>query len=194
MASRPDNDKELVEKAQAGNVDAFGILYERHAPAVFRYLYAHLPDRLDAEDLTGEVFLKTWQSLPGYHQRGTPFLAFLFRIAHNALIDHYRRARQRDQRSMAELEEVLKDANPGPAEVTSARLEHQELLAVMSRLHEDYQTVLVLRFLSELSPEETAQVMQRSPGSVRVLQHRALQALRKQLGSSKAELIYEKYA
>jgi RNA polymerase sigma-70 factor (ECF subfamily) len=193
MLVRPDDDKELVEKAQAGSVDAFGILYERHAPAIYRYLFAHLPDRMDAEDMTGEVFLKTWQSLSVYRQRGTPFLAFLFRVAHNSLIDHYRRARQRNQQSMADLEEVLRDANPGPAEVIGTRLEHQELLQVMSHLNEDYQTVLILRFLSELSPEETAQVMQRSPGSIRVLQHRALTALRKQLNLSKAGLSYEKY-
>jgi RNA polymerase sigma-70 factor (ECF subfamily) len=95
---------------------------------------------------------------------------------------------------MDDLEEVLKDTNPGPAEVTGARLEHQELLNVMSNLNEDYQTVLVLRFLSELSPEETAQVMRRSSGSIRVLQHRALEALRKQLDNSKAGFIYEKSA
>ena len=88
---------------------------------------------------------------------------------------------------MTELEDVLKDANPGPAEVTGARLEHQELLQIMSCLHEDYQTVLVLRFLSELSPEETAQVMQRSAGSIRVLQHRALAALRRELQSPRRE-------
>jgi RNA polymerase sigma-70 factor (ECF subfamily) len=190
MAGQPDNDTELVEKAQAGNVDAFGILYERHAPAICRYLYAHLPERMDAEDLTGEVFLRTWQSLTSYQARGTPFLAFLFRVAHNALIDHYRRKGQNDQQPIAELEEVLKDANPGPVEVTSAKMEHEDLLSVMAKLHKDYQTVLVLRFLSELSPEETAQVMGRSPGSIRVLQHRALEALRKQLSSSITGLIY----
>ena len=92
---------------------------------------------------------------------------------------------------MADLEEVLKDANPGPAEVIGARLEHQELMQVMSHLNDDYQTVLILRFLSELSPEETARVMQRSAGSIRVLQHRALTALRKQLDTSKAGLNYE---
>jgi RNA polymerase sigma-70 factor (ECF subfamily) len=145
---------------------------------------------MDAEDLTGEVFLRTWQALSGYRQRGTPFLAYLFRVAHNALIDHYRRRGEKDQQSIGELEEVLKDAHPGPAEVAGARLEHQELLNVMSQLHEDYHTVLVLRFISGLSPEETAHVMQRSTGSIRVLQHRALEALRKQLHSSKVSLMY----
>jgi RNA polymerase sigma-70 factor (ECF subfamily) len=191
MSGQPDDDKELVAKAQAGNIDAFGILYERHAPAIYRYLYAHLPDFMDAEDLTGEVFLKTWESLPGYRQRGLPFLAFLYRVAHNTLIDHIRRSRQRDHQSMADFEEVLHDANPGPAELVGSRLEHRELLKVMSELQEDYQTVLILRFLSELSPEETASVMRRSPGSIRVLQHRALTALRKQMSTQKAGLIYE---
>ena len=193
MSGQPDDDKELVANAQAGNVDAFGILYERHAPAVYRYLYAHLPDFMDAEDLTGEVFLKTWEALPGYRHRGLPFLAFLYRVAHNTLIDHVRRSRQRDHQTMADLEEVLQDANPGPADLVGTRLEHRELLQIMSKLQEDYQTVLILRFLSELSPEETAMVMQRSPGSIRVLQHRALAALRELMSTRKAGLIYENY-
>jgi RNA polymerase sigma-70 factor (ECF subfamily) len=193
MSGRPEDDQELVVKAQAGNIEAFGVLYERHSPAIFRYLYAHLPERMDAEDLTGEVFLKTWQSLSTYRQRGTPFLAFLYRIAHNALVDHYRRTRHKVQQLSAENEELLQDANPGPSEVIGARLEHQELLQIMSHLNEDYQTVLILRFISELSPDETAQVMQRSAGSIRVLQHRALAALRKHIISSEAGLSYENY-
>ena len=194
MVSQPHDAKELVEKAQAGNVDAFGILYEHYAPAIYRYLSAHLPDHMDAEDLTMEVFLKTWQSISSYRQRGTPFVAFLFRIAHNILIDHYRRSRNRVQQSMTEFEDVLKDTNPGPPEMYSTRLAHQELLNAMSHIQEDYQTVLILRFLSELSPEETAQVMQRSSGSIRVLQHRALIALRKQIDTIKVEYLYEKSA
>src|SRR4030066_1083908 len=90
MPGRLDNDHELIKKAQHGDTHAFGELYELHAPVVFRYLYAHLTSQMDAEDLTGEVFLKAWQSLPKYVERGIPFLAFLFRIAKNALIDHYR--------------------------------------------------------------------------------------------------------
>lgn len=181
MPGRPDDDKALVEKAKAGDVEAFGNLYDRYAPAVYRYLFAHLPNRLDAEDLTGEVFLKTWKSLAGYRERGVPFLAYLFRVAHNTLIDHRRRAVYTDQRSMVDLEDVLSDSNPGPEEITHTRLEHRGLLKVLSRLPADYQTVLVLRFLSELTPDETAKAMQRTPGSVRVLQHRALAALRKQM-------------
>jgi RNA polymerase sigma-70 factor (ECF subfamily) len=181
MSSWPDDDKELVSKAQAGDVEAFGSLYERHAPAIFRYLFAHLPDRLDAEDLTEEVFLRTWQTLPNYREHGTPFRAFLFRIAHNALIDHNRRVYRSGREATFELDDMLTDTNPGPAEIASAHLDRKELQKVLSRLHKDYQTVLGLRFFAELTPEETASVMHRSPGSIRVLQHRALAALRKRM-------------
>jgi RNA polymerase sigma-70 factor (ECF subfamily) len=172
------DDTSLLKSAKAGDAEAFGALYERYAPAVFRYLAAHLPSGLDAEDLTSEVFLRTWQSLPNYHERGVPFLAFLLRIARNALIDRYRRGRL-GQSYPADLEPTLMDEAPGPAETLAQRLDQQEMAQVLARLSEDYRTVLVLRFINELSPQETAQVMKRSAGAVRVLQHRALAALRR---------------
>ena len=101
MPGQPEEDHQLLRRAQQGEADAFGILYERHAAAIFRYLYIHMSSRTDAEDLTSEVFLRAWQSLPRYHQRGVPFRAFLFRIAHNALVDYYRR-RQHDHRLIQE--------------------------------------------------------------------------------------------
>ena len=179
MPGHPD-DHELLNKAQHGDTEAFGQLYQRHAPAVFRYLFAHLGNRLDAEDLTNEVFLRAWQSLPRYKERGNPLLAFLFRIAHNALVDQYRRSSAAGG-SPAELGAYLPDEHPGPAELLSAGFEQQELLRLLGRLRADYRTVLTLRFVSDLSPDETARVMQRSPGAVRVLQHRALEALRKHI-------------
>lgn len=183
MPNWPDyDDSELILKAQDGATDAFGELYERHAPAIFRYLYTHLDNRLDAEDLTGEVFLRAWQALPKYKERGIPFLAFLFRIARNALIDHYRRSRPPETSASDDYGLTLEDSGPGPAEIIGARIEHEELISIMGQLREDYRTVLILRFISELSPDETANVMQRSPGAVRVLQHRALNALRNLLG------------
>jgi RNA polymerase sigma-70 factor (ECF subfamily) len=185
MPSHPD-DSELLKKAQHGDTNAFGELYQRHAAAVFRYLFAHLDNRLDAEDLTNEVFLRAWQSLPRYHERGNPLLAFLFRIAHNALVDQYRRSSAAGG-SHDELGNHLPDGNPGPAELLSAGFERQELLHLLGRLRADYRTVLTLRFVSDLSPEETAQVMQRSPGAVRVLQHRALERLRRLVEKEKIE-------
>jgi len=174
------DDIQLLKTAQVGNADAFGAIYERFAAKVYRYLNAHLGNGLDAEDLTEEVFIRVWRSLPDYRERGTPFLAFVFRIAHNVLIDHYRR--EKHQKDLVSSEDVpLRDHMPGPVEIISTDNERQELLQALDGLREDYRTVLVLRFLSELSPEETALAMGRSAGAVRVLQHRALTILRSRL-------------
>jgi len=178
MPARLGKDHELIKQAQRGDRIAFGELYECHAPVIFRYLFAHLDSRMDAEDLTGEVFLKAWQSLPKYDERGVPFLAFLFRIARNVLIDHYRRSNRLESTAPEELESYKQDGDPGPMEMVGQKMEHQHILRVLSHLRPDYQTVLTLRFISELSPEETAQVMERSVGAIRVLQHRALAVLR----------------
>ena len=178
------DDIQLLRDAQNCDREAFGELYERYAPRVFRYLYSHLDNRLDAEDLTEEIFLRVWKTLGNYQQQGVPFLAFLFRVARNALIDHYRRSAKSEQE--ASIEDLhLRDHEPEPVDVVTNTLEHQQLRHVMQQLREDYRTVLALRFLSELSPEETARAMGRSAGAVRVLQHRALAALRSMMESGK---------
>lgn len=184
MPGKLDKDHELIKRAQQGDPQAFGDLYECHAPVVFRYLYAHLDSRMDAEDLTGEVFLKAWQSLPKYIERGVPFLAFLFRIARNALIDHYRQNNRLEQRAPEDMDGYNIGEYSGPIELIGNQMEHQHILSKLNQLRTDYQSVLTLRFISELSPEETAQVMNRSVGAVRVLQHRALIALRQVLDES----------
>jgi RNA polymerase sigma-70 factor (ECF subfamily) len=182
MPARLDKDHELIKKAKRGDTHAFGELYECHASAIYRYLLAHLDSQMDAEDLTGEVFLKAWQSLPKYTERGAPFLAFLFRIARNALVDHYRKANRQESKSPDELDGYRDTGKLEPIDMVGNRMEHQRIMKVLSKLRPDYQSVLTLRFMGELSPEETAQVMQRSVGAIRVLQHRALFALRQELG------------
>ena len=170
----------LLAQACQGSLEAFGELYTRHAPAVLRFLAAHMHDPLDAEDLTEEVFFRVWQALPGYRQQGAPFNAYLLRVARNALIDHYRR--NGAQAPRLELSEEHADpAQPDPAEKLSAHQERRELQRLLGQLSEEHRMVLSLRFIAGLSPEETAGAMQRSPGAIRVLQHRALKALRKKM-------------
>jgi RNA polymerase sigma-70 factor (ECF subfamily) len=181
MPGSLDKDHELIERAQRGDQHAFGDLYATHAPVIFRYLFAHLDNSMDAEDLTGEVFLKAWQSLPTYIERGVPFLAFLFRIARNALVDHYRQNNRLEHKTLEDMDGYKAEGVTEPIDMVSSQMEHQQILWVLSRLRPDYQYVLTLRFISELSPEETAQVMKRSVGAIRVLQHRALAALRDEI-------------
>ena len=176
-------ENELIQKAQDGDAEAFGLLYERHAPAVFRFIYSHLDNRLDAEDLTDDVFLRVWRSLSKFRDQGVPFVAYLFRIARNALIDHYRRSKNGHHLESTIEDKVIVDTCPDPGELAIAKMEHQELRQMLESLRDDYRMVIILRFLSDLSPDETAQVMGKSTGAIRVLQHRALAALRKLLVS-----------
>lgn len=183
MPERQDvDDIQLIKEAQSGSSEAFGLLYERYAQVIFRFLYAHLSDRLDAEDLTEEVFLRVWRTLPKYREQGIPFVAYLFRVARNALIDQYRRSKAPENNLPLE-ENTIADTLHNPAEVVIQGMEKQEIRELLGLLREEYRTVLLLRFMGDLSPDETADVMGKSAGAVRVLQHRALGALRKLLDS-----------
>lgn len=171
-------EKMLVRTARKGDKEAYGRLYDHYAPLVFRFLFAHLDDRQDAEDLAVEVFMRVWRALSGYRERGAPFGAFIFRVARNALIDHYRRGNNSD----LPLEEHHADGGQSdPAEALPARLERDKVRQALSGLRGEQRVVLELRFLAELSTEEIGLVMGKSSGAVRVMQHRALAALRKRL-------------
>lgn len=171
-------DAALIRKAQQGYTDAFGELYERYSVNIFRFVCLRLGSHQDAEDITEEIFLRAWHNLPKYDERGVPFAAYLFQIARNALIDHYRKNRT-PVSSIDDLD--LSGSDPDPEDSVSHKLDFLELQKVMVFLPEDYKNVLTLRFLNGLSPEETATMMNRSEGAVRVLQFRALAALKRLL-------------
>ena len=174
MSGSTFDDEQVIQQVKNGETEAFGVLYEQYAEVIFRYVYSHLDNRLDAEDLTEEIFLRAWRALPKYDERGLPFTAFLFRIARNSLIDYYRQ-----KKVVTSLEDMeLQTHEAGPEEATDTRIENRDLRKTIAALREDYRNVIIFRFLVGLSPEETAQVMQRSVGAVRVLQHRALSALK----------------
>jgi RNA polymerase sigma-70 factor (ECF subfamily) len=174
MLERQFDDEQVIKQVKNGDAEAYGMLYEQYTEVIFRYVYSHLEGRLDAEDLTEEIFLRAWRALPKYDERGLPFSAFLFRIARNSLIDYYRQ-----RKSVQSIEDIeLQSHEPGPEEMVETYITNHNLRETIGKLREDYRNVLIFRFLSGLSPEETAQVMQRSVGAVRVLQHRALSALK----------------
>ena len=172
---KPDTD---VEQAKRGDAEAFGRLYELYVGEVYRYLY-HRVDRLeDAEDLTSQVFLKAWQSIGKYRSQGVPFTAWLLRIAHNTVVDYYRSKKR--EISLTKLE-----SDAGALDSTQ-RLEEEverlQLRRAILRLREDYQRVIVLRFIMGMNGAEVAAIMGKREGTIRVMQHRALSALRSILG------------
>jgi RNA polymerase sigma-70 factor (ECF subfamily) len=174
MPSRQFDDEQIIKQVKSGDTDSFGLLYDQYSEVIFRYVFSHLENRLDAEDLTEEIFLRAWRALPKYDERGLPFSAFLFRIARNSLIDYYRQ--RKIVQSIDDIE--VQSFEAGPEELVDTQMTNNDLRTKIAELREDYRNVIIFRFLSGLSPEETAQIMQRSVGAVRVLQHRALSALK----------------
>jgi RNA polymerase sigma-70 factor, ECF subfamily len=172
----PTSEADLVARAQRSDREAFGDLYELHLEAIYRYLYYRVSDPHEAEDLTEMVFLKAWQALPRYRLAEFPFTSWLYRIAHNLLVDS-----RRTRKKHVMLDEGLSDGAPSPEAHLVQREQRQVLQRALACLNEQQQQVLILRFISDLSHAETAQVMGQSEGTVRVIQHRALAALRRLL-------------
>jgi RNA polymerase sigma-70 factor (ECF subfamily) len=180
----PSHDALLIERAKSGDVEAFGELYERYASDIFRFLASQMGSHLDAEDLTEDVFMRAWRYLPRYKDQGYPFSAYLYRIARNAVAEFYRGAKKTLSVSVDNVVLTAEDKDSNPQQMLSTTQEHQALYEALSELREDNRQVLILRFINGLSPTEAAEAMGKSEGSVRVLQHRALKALRKVLNAS----------
>lgn len=176
-----DGEEQIVRAAIRGEASAFGALYDQYQPAIYRFVLFKVGRREDAEDLTHQVFMKAWERISSYKPRGFPFSSLLYRIARNQVIDHYRA--HRETTPLEEVELVLASA-PAVAERVDSRLEMERVHSVLPRLKRDYQDVIILRFIEELSIEETADALGKSAGSVKVLQHRAMKKLRELLNEA----------
>lgn len=179
-----DADAALVAAAQAGDAAAFGSLYERHRDEIYRFCLARTGSVPDAEDLTADVFVKALRSLDRYEQRGSRFVAFLYRIARNAAID-----RARSRKRGPGMEEISPDLRSGHdverAAISGA--ERTTLLAALARLRDTDRDVIVLRLIEGYTGVEVAQLLGKTEGAVRILQHRALERLRKAFGEVEAD-------
>lgn len=171
------HEEEILQLASQGDAEAFGILYERYAPRIFNYVYYRTGNIHDAEDLTARVFQRALKHIHRYTDRGLPFSAWLYRIAHN-LVANWHRDRSHHQ------EIAIDDLVPMPAaqehpETMLLRVEEQEiLLRAIRRLPPDRQHLLILKFVEELSNAEIGRIMGRSEGAIKSLYHRTLLSLR----------------
>ncbi len=171
-----DEEKQLVQRAVDKDQAAFAELYDRHVVRVYRHIYYLVGDAREAEDLTAQTFLKAWEAIGRYKERGAPIIAWLLRIAHNLTVSYLRS--KRDHSELADVYvDQKRDANPEAVlEQSSDELSVRE--AVM-QLREEQRQVIMLRFVEEMGYQEVAQVIGKSVPAVRVIQHRALGNLRK---------------
>ncbi len=181
------DEKEILKRASQGDEEAFGLLYENYVDRIFNYIYYRTGNVHDAEDLTARVFQRAMKHIPNYQDRGVPFSAWLYRIAHN-LVANWHRDRSR-KKEIAITEMMSLPAKNEHPETTLLRTEKQDaLLRLIRTLPSDRQQLLILKFVEGYSNAEIGKIMSRSEGAVKSLYHRTLLALRDQVDGLKIEI------
>ena len=177
------DEESLVRRAQKHDQEAFAQLYEEHFDRIYRYVTLRIGDEMEAEDLTQQVFLNALRSISSFRWKGIPFSAWLFRIARNQAVDYLRKKK----RTAAPLDESLASSGDSPQLAAERKLDIERLLSATKQLTEAQREVISLRFTSELSIAQVAEVMGKSQGAVKALQHSGIVALRKALSVTENE-------
>ena len=169
----------LVELAK-DDKEAFGELYERFMPKMYSYIYYRTGNTHDAEDLTARLFFRAMSHISNYVDKGVPFQAWLYRIAHNLVANWHR---DQGRRKIITLDDYVAHAlkSEAPDRLTEELEEQQQLLQAVRRLPEDRQQLLLLKFIDQLSNAEIGAIMERTEGAIKSLYHRTLMALRDDL-------------
>lgn len=169
-----------VEQSKQGDSQAFGKVYDELVKPVYRYIYYRV-DKEVAEDLTEETFFRAWKNLKKYKKGKHPFSSWVFRIAHNLVVDYYRK----NKNTVEMIDETIEDEQKTPAQKTDLKLTQVRLHQMIKRLPGNYQQVIILKYINELENTEIAAAMGKTEGAVRTLQSRALEKLRGLLENEK---------
>ncbi|UCH42384.1 MAG: sigma-70 family RNA polymerase sigma factor [Dehalococcoidales bacterium] len=167
----------LVRRAKENDQQAFARLYEEYFDRIYRYVAVRVGDRIEAEDLTQQVFVNALKAISSYRVKGAPFSAWLYRIAHNQVVDYLRKKKKRAAVPLNEDWVASKDRDP--RQVVEQNLDIEQLLSATKRLTEAQREVISLRFAGELPIAQVAKIMGKSQGAIKALQHSAIVALRK---------------
>ncbi|TML38769.1 MAG: sigma-70 family RNA polymerase sigma factor [Actinobacteria bacterium] len=169
----------LVERGKQGNREALEELYLIHFDRIYSYLHMSVGNRHDAEDLTTQVFVKMLESIGKFRWRSAPFSAWLFRIAHNLAMDHFRATKRWQP------EEEVPEPDPGDGSAAEEEaleaIGRQSMLELIEKLSHEQQQVLTLKFVFNFSNAEAATILDKTEGAIKSLQHRALASLQRQL-------------
>jgi RNA polymerase sigma-70 factor (ECF subfamily) len=173
-----------VEKAQAGDSQAFAQVYDALVKPIYRYIYYRVEESI-AEDLTEETFLRIWQNLDKYKKESTPFASWAFRIAHNLVVDHYRKNQSTD-----EISEEIPDTqdHSSPEKQANLKLTQVRLRKIIRKLPDNYQQIIILKYINDFDNRQIAESVGKTEGAVRILQFRALEQLRGLLTTEQEDL------
>jgi RNA polymerase sigma-70 factor (ECF subfamily) len=179
-----DDDRPLIERVRRGDQDAARTLYERYFDRIYNYVYARLGRAEDAEDLAIDTMTRSLTRLDLFQDQGVAFSSWVYRIAHNATIDHYRR---HGKVTIVSLDQAALSESADPSELAVERLSNEDLRAALHELTDEQQQVLILRFFQDLTAAQVAVIIGKSVGAVQALQHRALASLERALQGRAAE-------
>ncbi|MBU6500371.1 MAG: sigma-70 family RNA polymerase sigma factor [Patescibacteria group bacterium] len=172
-----DGEEKLIKRAIRGGASAYGTLYDYYQPKIYRFVLIKVGRREDAEDLTHQVFLSAWQNVGSYKSMGFPFGSWLYQIARNSIADYYRSRKQETS-----LENVDPEYFVAPAIAhfgTDEKMEMERVMLAVQKLKPEYQDIVIMRFVEDMSVKEAAAAMDKSEGAVKLLQHRAINELKK---------------
>jgi RNA polymerase sigma-70 factor, ECF subfamily len=177
-----DEVRQLVERAQQGDRAALEELYLLHFDRIYSYLHMSVGNRHDAEDLTTQTFMKMLESIKRFRWQSAPFSAWLFRIAHNLAMDHFRASRRWQPEE--EVPEPLGETEPSAEAAAFQSIGRQSMLELIENLSQEQKQVLTLKFVLNLPNAEVATILGKTEGAIKSLQHRALVSLQKQINNS----------
>jgi len=171
-----EEERRIVLKAVERDQEAFAQLYDRHVVRIYRHIYYMVSDSTTAEDLTAQTFLKAWEAIDRYKERGAPIVAWLLRISHNLTVSYLR-----SKRDHSELDETFLDSKMtrNPEEALEQASDEKSMREAVLKLRDEQRQVIMLRFVEEMDYREVADIIGKSVPAVRVIQHRALGNLRK---------------
>lgn len=178
MTGQPEGELDLIRRA-GSEASAFGELYERHVRQIYNYIYYRTGNHHDAEDLTARVFQRALRHVGSFEDKGVPFSAWLYRIAHNLVANWHR---DRSRRPVVPLDEHLASTGSSahPEWEAMAAEERRMLLMAVRQLPPDRQLLLILKFVERLSNAEIGEIMDRTEGAIKSLYHRTLNSLREE--------------
>ena len=174
------NEESIVWRAKQHDQVALTQLYEENFDKIYRYIVLKIGEKTEAEDMTQQVFLKAFKNISSYKYKGLPFSSWLYRIAHNQIVDYFRK---KSKRATVPLDESLAAGNSDPRQEVERSLDVEDLARATRRLTKAQQEVISLRFAGEFSIAQVARMMDKSEGAIKALQHSAIVSLRKVLST-----------
>jgi RNA polymerase sigma-70 factor (ECF subfamily) len=178
-------DSELIKNASAGDSEAFSELYSRYVDRIYNYVYYRTSNANDAEDLTARVFHRAYKHIHNYKEKGYPFSAWLYRIAHNLVANWYRDNKRKQEIPLDDSLPLISKQNQPEKSVIKMQ-EQESLMQAIKQLPHERQELLVLKFIEPLTNAEIAMIMGRSEGAIKSLYHRTLNSLRDILSEEEA--------